>query len=105
MAPPRPWRRESVVACRHPGGLEDGMAATTTRTARERPESLRDRVLRAATAEFVELGYHRSSLRRIAARSRATKPMIYYHFGGKDGLYAAAVQHEMEQLEGRLLEA
>lgn len=63
---------------------------------------LRERVLSAATEEFSRLGYHRSSLRNIAERSQATKPMIYYYFKGKDGLYAAAVQHQLTELENRL---
>jgi AcrR family transcriptional regulator len=71
--------------------------------ARPRPEPLKHRILHAAMAEFAEHGYHRSSLRTIAERSGATKPMIYYHFQGKDGLYAATVEHQMEALEARLI--
>jgi AcrR family transcriptional regulator len=68
----------------------------------ERPLSLKERVLNAATAEFAELGYHRSSLRSISERSQATKPMVYYHFQNKDGLYAAAIRHQLEALEARV---
>jgi len=69
---------------------------------RTRPTGLKQRILEAATEEFARLGYHGSSLRTIAERSQATKPMIYYHYQGKDGLYAAVVRHQLEELEHRL---
>jgi AcrR family transcriptional regulator len=70
--------------------------------AKERPASVKDRILESAIEEFSSLGYHRSSLRRISELSHATKPMIYYHFKGKDGLYAAVVGHQLGLLEQRL---
>ncbi len=66
---------------------------------RARLPGVKERILDAATREFTELGYHGSSLRSIAARSSATKPMIYYHYQGKDGLYAAVVNHQLGRLE------
>lgn len=56
----------------------------------------------AAIEEFAAAGYHGSSLRTIAERSHATKPMIYYHFQGKDGLFAAVVGYQLELLERSL---
>jgi AcrR family transcriptional regulator len=67
-----------------------------------RPPGVKERILSSAIVEFGEVGYHRSSLRRIAELSRATKPMIYYHYQGKDGLFAAAVGDQLGQLEERL---
>lgn len=68
----------------------------------ERPPSVKERILAAAIEEFSSLGYHGSSLRSIAERSRATKPMIYYHYQGKDGLFAAAIDHQLAQLEEQI---
>ena len=74
-----------------------------TGVGRGRPPGVKERILEAAIQEFAALGYHRSSLRSITTRSGATKPMIYYHFQGKDGLYAAVVNHELSRLEHDLL--
>jgi AcrR family transcriptional regulator len=69
---------------------------------RSRPPGVKERILDAGILEFASLGYHGSSLRSIAERSRATKPMIYYHYHGKDGLYAAVVNHQLSRLEQTL---
>lgn len=69
-----------------------------------RAASVKERILDAASQEFAQFGYHGSSLRRISERSRATKPMVYYHFQGKDGLYAAVVGEQLSRLEARLKE-
>ncbi|MHB8574222.1 MAG: TetR/AcrR family transcriptional regulator [Dehalococcoidia bacterium] len=68
----------------------------------ERPPSVKARILASAIEEFTALGYHGSSLRSIAERSRATKPMIYYHYQGKDGLYAAVVNDQIARLEAHI---
>jgi AcrR family transcriptional regulator len=72
------------------------------RSERERPPSLKERIMEAAIEEFAAAGYHGSSLRTIAERSRATKPMIYYHFQSKDGLFAAVVGYQLGLLERRI---
>jgi len=45
-----------------------------------------------ARAEFVEKGLDGASVNDIAARTRTTKPMIYYYFGSKEKLYAAVME-------------
>lgn len=47
---------------------------------------------------FADLGYQGTAVEEIARRAGITKPVIYEHFGGKDGLYAAIVNQESEQL-------
>ena len=49
-------------------------------------------ILDAAIAEFSEKGYSGGRVDDIAARTRTTKRMIYYYFGGKEGLYAAVLE-------------
>jgi AcrR family transcriptional regulator len=46
-----------------------------------------------ATAEqvFAERGYRAASMEEIAERAGVTKPVLYDHFGSKDGLLAAVV--------------
>ncbi len=79
-------------------------AASGALVGRSRPPGVKERILEAAAEEFAEFGYHGSSLRRISERSHATKPMIYYHFQGKDGLFAAVVREQLGRLEDRLNE-
>lgn len=65
-------------------------------------ESVKERILRAAIAEFGATGFHVTSLRTIAERSGSNKPMIYYHFQGKEGLYLAAVRRLLEETAAEL---
>ncbi|CAM5736784.1 hypothetical protein SBADM41S_09444 [Streptomyces badius] len=37
-------------------------------------------------------------MEEIAARAGVSKPVVYEHFGGKEGLYAVVVDREMRQL-------
>src|SRR5690242_13194593 len=49
----------------------------------------RTEILDVATAEFADRGYSGARVDEIAARTRTTKRMIYYYFGGKEQLYIA----------------
>lgn len=63
---------------------------------------VRERILAAAIEAFARTGYHRTSLRDIFERAGTNKPMVYYHYQSKDGLYLAAVRHLLEQTATRL---
>src|SRR5262245_26759011 len=52
----------------------------------------RQEILDVATAEFAAHGYHGARVDEIAALTRTTKRMIYYHFGGKKQLYIAVLE-------------
>jgi AcrR family transcriptional regulator len=68
-------------------------------TAESRPEPLRDaertraELLDVATAVFAEQGYSGARVDEIAERTRTTKRMIYYYFGGKEQLYMAVLEN------------
>jgi AcrR family transcriptional regulator len=47
---------------------------------------------------FAELGYDAASVEEIAARAKVSKPIVYEHFGGKEGLYAVVVDRETTRL-------
>jgi AcrR family transcriptional regulator len=47
---------------------------------------------------FGRRGYEATSIEEVAARADVSKPVVYEHFGGKEGLYAAVVDGEMRQL-------
>jgi AcrR family transcriptional regulator len=52
----------------------------------------RREILAAARAEFADKGLSGARVDAIAARTRTTKPMLYYHFGSKEQLYAAVME-------------
>lgn len=54
---------------------------------------------------FAERGYEATSVEEIAARAKVSKPILYDHFGGKEGLYAVIVDRELEYILGRMVEA
>ena len=47
---------------------------------------------------FAERGYEAASVEEIAARAKITKPVVYEHFNGKEGLYAVIVDREVQAL-------
>ncbi|MDE1948193.1 MAG: TetR family transcriptional regulator [Burkholderiales bacterium] len=50
-------------------------------------------ILSEALAEFAEHGLAGARVDAIAARTATSKRMIYYHFGSKQGLYKAVLDH------------
>lgn len=54
---------------------------------------------------FARHGYEGTSVEEIAKRAKVSKPIIYEHFGGKEGLYAVIVDREMDYVERRIVEA
>ncbi|PKW11176.1 transcriptional regulator, TetR family [Streptomyces sp. 1222.5] len=52
----------------------------------------RAEILDVATQEFARAGYDGARVDEIAARTRTTKRMIYYYFGGKEQLFTAALE-------------
>src|SRR6188472_2387493 len=54
---------------------------------------------------FAKRGYEAASLEEIADRAKVSRPVVYEHFGGKEGLYAVIVDREMEYVVRRISEA
>ena len=54
---------------------------------------------------FAERGYEATSVEEIAERADISKPIVYEHFGGKEGLYAVIVDREIEQIVSCIVEA
>jgi TetR/AcrR family transcriptional regulator len=68
--------------------------------------SSREAILAAARQEFSAKGAAGARVNEIAARSGVNKQLIYYYFGNKEGLYAAALEAvygEIRELEQGLL--
>ena len=56
------------------------------------PEGTRRNIIEVATAEFANKGFSGGRVDDIAARTKTSKRMIYYYFGGKEGLYIAVLE-------------
>ena len=81
----------------HDGQVTNSDAGTNHRkrmTGRERREQLLDIGRRL----FAERGFQGTSIEEIAAQAGVSKPVVYEHFGGKEGLYAVVVDREVERL-------
>ena len=65
-------------------------AARPTRT--NDPDQTRRDILRAATEEFAGKGLAGARIDEIAAATRTSKRMIYYHFESKEALYIAVLE-------------
>ncbi|MCA1713331.1 MAG: TetR/AcrR family transcriptional regulator [Actinobacteria bacterium] len=63
-------------------------------TGKERREQLLD----VGRALFAERGYDGTSVEEVASRAGVSKPVVYEHFGGKEGLYAVVVDREVQRL-------
>ncbi len=59
----------------------------------------RRQILDIGRAAFAERGLDGTSMEEIASRAGVSKPVVYEHFGTKDGLYREVVAEEMERLE------
>jgi TetR/AcrR family transcriptional regulator len=52
----------------------------------------RERLLETASHLFAEKGYASTSVREIVARAGVSKPVLYYYFQSKEGLYYAILK-------------
>ncbi|WP_157182730.1 TetR/AcrR family transcriptional regulator [Sciscionella marina] len=65
----------------------------------------RTQLLDVARSLFAEKGFEATSIEEIAARAGVSKPVVYEHFGGKEGVYAVVVDREMQVLMNRMVAA
>ncbi|MDR1151370.1 MAG: TetR/AcrR family transcriptional regulator [Bifidobacteriaceae bacterium] len=62
----------------------------------------REQLLTVACSLFGERGFEGTSVEEIATRAGVSKPVVYEHFGGKEGIYAVVVDREIAALLGAL---
>lgn len=65
----------------------------------------RQQLLDVARALFAEKGFDGASIEEIAHRAAVSKPVVYEHFGGKEGIYAVVVDREMRSLLDLIISA
>lgn len=61
-------------------------------------EDSRRRILMSAIREFAESGYTKASTNAIVRNARASKGLLFHHYGSKKDLYLAALEYSVEFL-------
>src|SRR3954468_23368009 len=64
-----------------------------------------EQLLDVAEGLFAATGFAATSIDAIATEAGVTRPMVYAHFGSKDGIYLACLRRARAQLEEMLFEA
>lgn len=77
------------------------MAKRTRMTGVQRREQL----IEVSRKVFAENGFDGTSIEEIAARAHVSKPVVYEHFGGKEGIYAVVVDREVQGLARTITES
>jgi TetR/AcrR family transcriptional regulator len=67
-------------------------------------QNAKGRLLEAGINLFAEKGYASTSVREITARAGVTKPVLYYYFKNKEGLFRAIMNTAAELQESLLKE-
>lgn len=73
------------------------MASQTRNT--EPEAGARERLLTAALALFNEKGYAAASVRELVQAAGVTKPVLYYYFGNKEGIYLELMENSYRTFE------
>lgn len=68
-------------------------------------EGVRERLARAAIELFARKGYAATSVQEIVAACGVTKPVLYYYFGSKEGLFAETMRDALALFEATLADA
>ncbi|WP_461023940.1 TetR/AcrR family transcriptional regulator [Thalassiella azotivora] len=58
----------------------------------------REQLLDVGRKLFADKGFEGTTVEEIASRAEVSKPVVYEHFGGKEGLYAVVVDREIQTL-------
>jgi len=68
-------------------------------TPESQENTVRWRLLRGAIGLFAQKGYAATTVREIVAAAGVTKPVLYYHFGNKEGIFLAMMQEALVEFE------
>ena len=107
MRVPAPDRLHGVTALRpssdekaQPGEPADRAEQVTRRATRGRMTAAerREQLIEIACGLFAARGVEGTSVEEIASTAEVSKPVVYEHFGGKEGLYAVVVDREVQEL-------
>lgn len=93
-----------------PGIPESGLAPPVPREpahgkVRMSATQRREQLIAVGRRIFAEKGLDATSVEEVAGRAKVSKPVVYEHFGGKEGLYAVVVDREVRALLDRIATA
>jgi len=77
------------------------LADASTIRSRMTGKQQREQLLEVGRKLFAEKGFEGTTVEEIAAKAGVSKPVVYEHFGGKEGLYAVVVDREILRLLDR----
>lgn len=80
----------------------DVRVANDSKRARMTGTQRRAQLVDVARTLFAERGFEQTSVEEIASRAEVSKPVVYEHFGGKEGIYAVIVDRETQALTNAL---
>ncbi|MCX5824237.1 MAG: TetR family transcriptional regulator [Deltaproteobacteria bacterium] len=88
----------------HPAMPEGQAAPGERRGKRDRnslkPESrIREELMKAALTLFTQRGYSATTVRELVEAAGVTKPVLYYYFGSKEGLFLELMRTHFGRLE------
>ena len=63
-------------------------------------ESVRNRLMAAATDLFTQQGYAATTVREIVGAAGVTKPVLYYYFRNKEGIYLELMGEAFARVDG-----
>src|SRR5689334_12736339 len=106
MASPGTWQDGRVTdAGEGDGRQRRARAATAAPRVRMSAAQRREQLIAIGRQLFAERGYDATSVEEVASRAKVSKPVVYEHFGGKEGLYAVVVDREVRALLDRIATA
>jgi AcrR family transcriptional regulator len=73
--------------------------------ARQDETAVRERLLESAIDIFNQRGYAAATVREIVEASGVTKPVLYYYFGSKEGIYTEIITQVLENFRQSLAES
>jgi TetR/AcrR family transcriptional regulator len=82
------------------GRVQSG--AAPVRKPADADDAVRGRLLSAALELFQDKGYASTTVREIVAAAGVTKPVLYYHFGNKEGIYLAILREAFAPFQAAL---
>jgi len=102
--PPAPVCQPDGAGLSSPNGHDGRVPTDAKRVTRPRMTGTQRRaqLLDVSRRLFAEKGFDGTSVEEIAARAEVSKPVVYEHFGGKEGVYAVVVDREIQALTGAL---
>jgi len=107
--PAKTLRRASASAQCAADSMHDGVTVPRKKGRFTRNAELTRQRLRAAAIKlFAERGFNDVSIHQIVALAGVDKALVYHYYGGKEGLYAAALQEvyrRPDTVEERALES